>query len=136
MESKSCGNRMQEFKIKMKNSQLFFFPFCPNNLAVWLHTRHLEIFSHTCKDTHLNVPVGQQQVDDYVGGEQLNAVQPCLDVAQLLAQLLAAEALPCLADLMPDRLPEVLAVGTRCKQVMTYPISQSSISQSNQSGNL
>lgn len=58
---------------------------------------------------HLDVPVGQQQVDDDVGGEQLHAVQPLLDAAQLVAQLLAAETLPRLADLVPDGLPEVLA---------------------------
>lgn len=57
---------------------------------------------------HLDVPVGEQQVDDDIGGEQLHAVQPLLDAAQLIAQLLAGKTLPCLADLVPDGLPEVL----------------------------
>lgn len=62
--------------------------------------------------THLDVPVGQQQIHDYVGGEQLHAVQSFLDAAQLLAERSAAEALPRRTDLVPDGLLEVLAVGT------------------------
>lgn len=67
---------------------------------------------------HLDIPVGEQQVDDNVGGEQLHAVQPLLDVAQLVAEVLAAKTLPRFADLVPDGLPEVLAaqVHNRSRQ--------------------
>lgn len=51
---------------------------------------------------HLDVPVGQQQVNDDIGGEQLHAVQAFLDASQFLAQVLAAETLPCHANLLPD----------------------------------
>lgn len=70
-----------------------------------LHTGSLE----TDTGPHLDVPVGQQQVDDDVGREQLHAVQPLLDATQLVAQPLAAETLARLSDLVPDGLPEVLA---------------------------
>lgn len=62
---------------------------------------------------HLDVPVGQQQVDDDVRGEQLHAVQPLLDALQLLVQVPAAETLPRHPDLLPDGLPEVLATADR-----------------------
>lgn len=61
------------------------------------------------RQPHLDVPVGQQQVDDDVRGEQLHTVQAFLDASQFLAQVLATETLPGHADLLPDGLPEVLA---------------------------
>ena len=60
--------------------------------------------------THLDVPVGEQQVDDDVGAQELHGVQPLLDAAQLLTQGLASEALSGQTDLPLDRLPEVLTV--------------------------
>lgn len=71
-------------------------------------------------NTHLNVPVGQQQVNDYIGGEQLDTVEAFLDAAQFFAQVLAAEPLPRHANLMPDRLPEVLAVSIKSTGVTTF----------------
>lgn len=62
----------------------------------------LGIYSHSQINTHLNVPVGQQQVHDYIRGEQLHSVQTLLDAAQLLAQVFAAETLPSHPDLMSD----------------------------------
>lgn len=76
--------------------------------------------SHAHMNTHLNVPVGQQQVNDYIGGEQLDTVEAFLDAAQFFAQVLAAEPLPRHANLMPDRLPEVLAVSIKSTGVMTF----------------
>lgn len=61
-------------------------------------------------NTHLNISVGQQQIQDYIRSEQIHAVQAFLDAAQLLTQGFATEALPRQPDLLPDRLPEVLAV--------------------------
>lgn len=60
------------------------------------------IYSHSQKNTHLNVPVGQQQVHDYIRGEQLHTVEALLDAAQLLAQVFTAETLPGHPDLMSD----------------------------------
>lgn len=61
--------------------------------------------------THLDVPEGQEQVNDNIRGEQVHAVQAFLDTSQFLAQVLAAETLPRPADLLPDGLPEVLATA-------------------------
>lgn len=58
---------------------------------------------------YLDVPVGQQQVDDDVDREALHVVQPLLDAAQLGGQLHACVELPGFADLVQNRLPEVLA---------------------------
>lgn len=69
--------------------------------------------------TNPNVPVGQQQVDDYIRGERVHAVEAFLDAPELLTQVLAAETLPCHTNLMHDRLPEVLAVITKSRQALT-----------------
>lgn len=56
---------------------------------------------------HLHVPVGEQQVHDDVGAQQLHAVQSPLQASQLLPQLLPAEPLPRPPDVLPNGLPEV-----------------------------
>lgn len=55
-----------------------------------------------CIDTHLNIPVGQQQVQDDIRSEQIYTVQTLLDPTQLFTQGGAAEPLPCNPNLMPD----------------------------------
>lgn len=76
----------------------------------YTHT-HTSYILHSC--THLNIPVGQQQVHNYIRGEQLYTVQAVLDATQLLTQGFPAEPLPCHLNLMPGGLPEVLAVSTK-----------------------
>lgn len=56
---------------------------------------------------HLHIPVGEQQVHDDVGAQQLHAVQSPLQASQLLPQLLPAEPLPRPPDVLPNGLPEV-----------------------------
>lgn len=72
---------------------------------------HIYTNVHIHSHTHLNVPVGQQQVHHYIRGEQLYTVQAFLDATQLVTQLFTAEPLPCHSNLMPDGLPEVLTVS-------------------------
>lgn len=78
-----------------------------------------EMQSYIFFHTHLDVPEGQQQVNDNIRGEQLHAVQAFLDAPQFHAQVLAAETLPCHANLLPDGLPEVLA--TVDNTTLSYP---------------
>lgn len=56
---------------------------------------------------HLHVSVGKQQVHDDVRAQQLHAVQSPLQASQLLPQLLPAEPLPGLPDVLPNGLPEI-----------------------------
>ena len=56
---------------------------------------------------HLHIPVGEQQVHDDVGAQQLHTVQSPLQASQLLPQLWPAEPLPRPPDVLPNGLPEV-----------------------------
>lgn len=62
---------------------------------------------------YLDVSVGEQQVDDDVDWETLHVVQPLLDAAQLGRQLHASVELSGFADLVQDRLSEVLTAKGR-----------------------
>lgn len=67
---------------------------------------------------YLDVPVGEQQVDDDVDWEALHVVQPLLDAAQLGSQLHASVQLPSFADLVQNRLAKILAARQEIRKTV------------------
>lgn len=67
---------------------------------------------------YLDVPVGEQQVDDDVDREALHVVQPLLDAAQLSSQLHASVQLPSFTDLVQNCLAKILAVIQEIRKVV------------------
>lgn len=67
---------------------------------------------------YLDVPVGEQQVDDDVDREALHVVQPLLDAAQLSSQLHASVQLPSFTDLIQNRLAKILAERQKIRKVV------------------
>lgn len=65
-------------------------------------------FNGRVLNPHLEVTIGQQEAHDNVWAEEFYSVQPFLDAAQLVAQVLPAKTLPRQTDLPPDRLVEIL----------------------------
>jgi len=63
---------------------------------------------NTSAQLYLDVPVRQKQVDDDIDWKALHVVQPLLDSAQLGSQLRAGVKLPSFADLIQNRLTEIL----------------------------
>lgn len=67
---------------------------------------------------YLDVPVGEQQVDDDVDREALHVVQPLLDAAQLSSQLHASVQLPSFTDLVQNRLAKILAARQETRKAV------------------